>query len=105
MRLSLHCVGGFTGPAGAQTRSVDVERLPAAAAARLRALVEALAHELDTAGRPPTLLKPHPQPWDFTYTLTIDDGTPRQVRFHVDAAPQPLREIVEVLEARPPDPA
>lgn len=101
MRLSLQCVGGFTGPAGAQTRSVDVERLPAAEAARLRALVQALA----AAGLPPALLKPRPQPWDFTYTLTIDDGTPRQVRFHVDAAPQPLREIVEVLEARPPDPA
>jgi hypothetical protein len=105
MRLSLHCVGGFTGPAGAQTRSVDVERLPAADGARLRALVQALAQELDTAGRPPALLKPRPQPWDFTYTLTIDDGMPRRVRFHVDAAPPPLREIVEVLEARPPDPA
>jgi hypothetical protein len=101
MRLSLRCVGGFTGPAGAQTRSVDVDCLPAADAAHLRALVQAL----DPAALPPALLKPRPQPWDFTYTLTIENGAARQVRFHVDAAPPPLREIVDVLEARPPDPA
>jgi hypothetical protein len=96
MRLSLHCVGGFTGPAGAQTRSVDVDSLPAGEAARVRGLVQAL----DPARLPATLLKAQPQPWDFTYTLTIDH---RQVRFHVDAAPAALRELVEILEARPPD--
>jgi len=101
MRLALHCVGGFTGPAGAQTRSVDVDTLPPAERARLRALVAAL----DPGNLPAALLKPRPQPWDFTYTLTIDDGVARQVRFHVDAAPGPLREIVEVLEGRPPDPS
>jgi hypothetical protein len=37
---------------------------------------------------------------DFTYTLTVDG---KQVRFHVDAAPAALRELVEILEARPPD--
>jgi len=102
MRLALHAVGGFTGPAGAQTRSVDVHALPAAARARLRALVAAL----DPGHLPPALLKPRPQPWDFTYTLTIDDdgGPARQVRFHIDAAPQPLRELVEWFEQRPPDP-
>jgi hypothetical protein len=96
MRVSLHCVGGFTGPAGAQTRSVDVDSLPAAERTRVQALVQAL----DVAGLPATLLKPRPQPWDFTYTLTVDG---RQVRFHLDAAPAPLRELVGVLEARPPD--
>ncbi len=96
MRLSLHCVGGFTGPAGAQTRTVDVDDLPAAERTRVQALVQAL----DVARLPATLLKPRPQPWDFTYTLTVDG---RQVRFHLDAAPAPLRELVEVLEARPPD--
>lgn len=101
MRLALHCVGGFTGPAGAQTRSVDVDALPPAERARLRALVAAL----DPGNLPAALLRPRPQPWDFTYTLTIDDGVARQVRFHVDAAPGPLREIVEVLEGRPPDPS
>jgi len=96
MRLSLHCVGGFTGPAGAQTRSVDVDSLPAGEAARVRGLVQAL----DPAKLPATLLKARPQPWDFTYTLTVDN---HQVRFHVDAAPAALRELVEILEARPPD--
>ncbi|SDC74482.1 hypothetical protein SAMN05428966_102245 [Massilia sp. PDC64] len=94
MRLSLHGVGGFTGPAGAQTRSVDVDGLPAAERARVQALVQALG------SLPATLMKPRPQPWDFTYTLTVDG---RQVRFHLDAAPAPLRELVGILEARPPD--
>jgi hypothetical protein len=96
MRLSLHCVGGFTGPAGAQTRSVDVDTLPAAERTRVQALVQGL----DSAQLPATLLKAQPQPWDFTYTLTVDG---KQVRFHVDAAPAALRELVEILEARPPD--
>lgn len=91
MRLSLHSVGGFTGPAGAQTHSVDVERLPAADAARVRALVQAL----DVEHLPATLLKARPQSWDFTYTLTVDD---RQVRFHLDAAPAALRDLVEFIE-------
>jgi hypothetical protein len=91
MRLSLHSVGGFTGPAGAQTHNVDVERLPAADAARVRALVQAL----DPAHLPATLLKARPQSWDFTYTLTVDD---RQVRFHLDAAPAALRDLVEFIE-------
>jgi hypothetical protein len=94
MRLSLHSVGGFTGPAGAQTRSVDVDRLPAADAARVRALVQAL----DVAHLPATLLKARPQSWDFTYTLTIEDGAERQVRFHLDAAPPALRDLVEFIE-------
>jgi hypothetical protein len=94
MRLSLHSVGGFTGPAGAQTHSVDVERLPAADAARVRALVQAL----DVEHLPATLLKARPQSWDFTYTLTIGDGVERQVRFHLDAAPAALRDLVEFIE-------
>jgi hypothetical protein len=94
MRLSLHSVGGFTGPAGAQTHSVDVDHLPAADAARVRALVQAL----DPAHLPATLLKARPQSWDFTYTLTIEDGVPRQVRFHLDAAPAALRDLVEFIE-------
>jgi hypothetical protein len=96
MRLSLHCVGGFTGAAGAQAWNVDVDQLPAAEAARVRALVAAL----DPAHLPATLLKPRPQPWDFTYTLAIDNGAQRQVRFHLDAAPAALRELVELLEKR-----
>nr|AGU09983.1 hypothetical protein [uncultured organism] len=99
MRLSLHCVGGFTGPAGAQTRTVDLDRLAPADAARLRALVDSLG----PAQLPPSLLKPRPQPWDFVYTLTIENGAPRRLHFHTDAAPPALRELAALLEAYPPD--
>jgi hypothetical protein len=98
MRLSLQCVGGFTGPAGAQTRHVDLDRLPAAEAARLRALLEAI----DLARLPASLMKSRPQPWDFVYTLTVENGAPHQLRFHMDTAPAALRELVESLEPYPP---
>jgi hypothetical protein len=98
MRLSLHCVGGFTGPAGAQTRSVDLDRLPTDEALRLRALLQAL----DLAHLPASLMKPRPQPWDFVYTLTVDNGGHHQLRFHTDGAPAALSELVNVLEQYPP---
>jgi hypothetical protein len=98
MHLSLHCVGGFTGPAGAQVREVDPDRLPAAEGARLRALVGAL----DLAHLPATLMKARPQSWDFVYTLTVDDDVRRQVRFHADAAPPALRELTDLLNGLPP---
>lgn len=98
MRLSLHCVGGFTGPAGAQTREVDLDRLPAAEAQRLQALLQAA----DLARLPPSLLKSRPQPWDFVYTLTVENGARRQLRFHTDAAPAPLSELVDMLQQYPP---
>jgi hypothetical protein len=97
MRLSLQCVGGFTGPAGAQTRTVDLDHLPAVEAARLRALLAAV----DVAQLPSTLMKPRPQSWDFVYTLTVENGASKQVRFQVDAAPAALKELVEVLEQYP----
>lgn len=99
MRLSLHCVGGFTGPAGAQTFTADLERMPAADAARLRQLIGSL----DLAHLPASLMKPHPQPWDFVYTLTVENGTRRQLRFQTDAAPPALGEIVDIMQQYPPD--
>jgi hypothetical protein len=99
MRLSLHCVGGFTGPAGAQTRTVDLDRLPPAEAARLRALLASA----DLACLPASLMKPHPQPWDFAYTLKVENGTCHQLRFHTDAAPAALGELVDLLQQYPPD--
>jgi hypothetical protein len=54
MRLSLHSVGGFTGPAGAQTKSVELDRLAPREAARLRALVSSL----DFAALPASITKP-----------------------------------------------
>lgn len=99
MRLSLHCVGGFTGPAGAQTRTVDLDRIPADEAARLRTLLQGL----DVARLPATLMKPKPQPWDFVYTLTVENGACHTLRFHVDGAPPALGELVSILEQFPPD--
>lgn len=100
MRLSLHCTGGFTGPAGAQTRSVDVDALPAPDAAHLRTLVRSL----DLARLPATLLKTQPQSWDFTYTLTVDEGGAcRSLRFHADGAPPALQELTDLLQQYPPD--
>jgi hypothetical protein len=99
MRLSLRCVGGFTGPAGAQTYSLDLARAPAAEAERLRTLLDAL----DLAQLPASLMKTHPQPWDFVYTLTVENGTCHVLRFHTDAAPPALGEIASLLQQYPPD--
>ena len=97
MRLSLRCVGGFTGPAGAQTRTVDTAQLPGAEGDRLQALV----HQLDAAHPPATLLKERPQSSDFTYTLVVEDGALHQFRFHKDAGPPVLRELVDCMEKYP----
>lgn len=97
MRLSLRCVGGFTGPAGAQVRSVDTDTLPDAEADRLRALVR----QLELENMPATLMKDRPQSSDFTYTLVVDDGALHQLRFHKDAGTPVLKELVDCLEKYP----
>jgi len=110
MRLSLRSSGGFTGPAGAETRTVDTAVLAPADAQRLQALVEQLdqqmGHQLDhrlSPGAPPqSLLKARPQSWDFSYTLSIDNGAQRTIAFHLDAAPAPLKALVDCLNDYPP---
>jgi hypothetical protein len=100
MRLSLHTVGGFTGPAGAQTRTVDLDQLPAAQAARLRAL----AGSLDFAALPASITSPRPQSWDLLHTLTVSgDGGAHTVRFHSEAAPPALRALADALNEFAPD--
>jgi hypothetical protein len=102
MRLSLHSVGGFTGPAGAQTYTVELDRLPPREAGRLRTLVDSL----DFATLPATLTKARPQSWDFLHTLDVSDGGQHhQVRFHSEAAPPALAKLAELLADYPPDPA
>jgi hypothetical protein len=93
-------VGGFTGPAGAERFSADLAHMPAADAARLRTLLDSL----DLAHQPATLLKTHPQPWDFKYTLTVDNGARRELCFHLDAAPAQLGELVELLRQQAREP-
>ena len=100
MKLSLRSTGGFTGPVGAVTRSVDVAALPHEGRAHASALVDA-ARPFDL---PTQLLLPSPHSWDFLYTLTIEDGgRSREVKLHLDAAPPTLRALVEWLEEQTPD--
>lgn len=100
MRMLLHSVGGFTGPAGAQARTVDLAAMPSAQALPLRALVLAC----DFFSLPATLLKPRPQSWDFVHTLQIqDDARSHTVRFHEEAAPAALQQLTQALGALAPD--
>ncbi|MGV7209871.1 protealysin inhibitor emfourin [Oxalobacteraceae bacterium A2-2] len=100
MHLRLSSSGGFTGPAGAQARSVDLDALPPARAGELRSLLAAC----DFFALPDQLVKPQPQSWDFQYTLRAEDGgRAHQVRYHLDAAPAPLRELTERLNRLAPD--
>lgn len=100
MRLVLHSVGGFTGPAGAHTRTVDTSPLSAAAATRWRQLVQ----DCDFFALPDKLPAAAPQSWDFLHTLRVeDDGRAHTVRFHLDAAPPALRELTAALNRRAPD--
>lgn len=97
MHLILRCTGGFTGPAGSQTRSLDLARLPAEQAQQLQALVQAC----DFFSLPEQLAKPAPQPWDFQYTLEVaddgDGGHAHAVLYHLDAAPPPLQALTQQL--------
>lgn len=94
MRLILKCTGGFTGPAGAQTRTVDLDQLPQAQASQLQQLLQAS----DFFALPPKLVKPAPQSWDFKYELEVDDGGAAHcVVYHLDEASPPLKELTEKL--------
>ena len=100
MRIVLHSVGGFTGPAGAQTRTVDLDALPAAQASKLRSLVQAC----DFFSLPATFNKPQPQSWDFVHTVQIqDEARSHTVRFHEDAAPSALQKLTQAVSALAPD--
>ncbi len=94
MRLTLKCTGGFAGPAGAQTRTVDLSQLPAEQAGQL----EQLLHASDFFTLPPKLIKAAPKSWDFQYDLEVDQGGQAHcVRYHLDEASPPLRELTEKL--------
>ena len=99
MKLTLRKIGGVTGPVGAVTRTVDLDTLPAARAARARALVDAAR----LSAQPAHVFLPHPRPWDFRFVLEAEDGgAVRRVELHLDAADAPLRALGEWLEDQPP---
>lgn len=94
MRLTLKCTGGFTGPAGAQTRTVDLAQLPQPQADELQKLLRAS----DFFALHPTLVKEAPKSWDFQYDLEVEDGGQSHcVRYHLDEAPAPLKALTQKL--------
>ena len=97
LKLTLRSIGGFSGPAGAQTWSLDLDALPAPERAHAQALVDA-ARLFD---QPAKLLLAAPKSWDFRYVLDAQDGTRSQhIELHLDAAGKPLRALVDWLAAR-----
>ncbi|MYM66496.1 hypothetical protein GTP45_06550 [Pseudoduganella sp. FT55W] len=94
MRLTLKCTGGFTGPAGAQTRTVDLAQLPPEQAGQL----EQLLRTSDFFALQPKLVKEAPKSWDFQYDLEVDDGQQTHcVHYHLDEAPPALQQLTEKL--------
>ncbi len=99
-KLVLSSTGGFTGPAGAQTRTVDLATLPAAKAQHLQQLLQAC----DFTALPHRMAKAAPQSWDFEYSLQIESGgQTHTVKFHKDQAPPALKKLAEALDELPPD--
>ncbi|HEX3593930.1 MAG TPA: protealysin inhibitor emfourin [Polyangiaceae bacterium] len=102
MKIELEVTGGFTGPAGKQTISVDTARLPVTDAAPLDRDLERLPHA--TWGN--QYLKAHPKPWDFVHELRISDaGGQRSAKFHLDEGPPELSAIARRLTELSPSPA
>ncbi len=99
-RLSLRCTGGFTGPAGAQTRTVDLSLLPPHQAHELEHLLTAS----DFFTLPDKLLKQAPQSSDFLFDLKVDQGPQAHcIQYHLDAVPAPLKELTDKLYEVDPD--
>ena len=103
MRITLTSTGGFTGPAGASTTTLDESSLAPPEAARLRALVADLA----AAAVPPVSKLARVQPWDFVHRLTVEgEGQPATYQFHEAAAPPALRalydEVLRLTSERQP---
>jgi hypothetical protein len=94
MRLTLTSTGGFAGPAGAQTRTVDLAQLPQQQADELQQLL----HASDFFALHPKLVKEAPKSWDFQYDLKVeDDGQSHCVSYHLDEAPPSLKALTEKL--------
>jgi hypothetical protein len=96
MRITLRSVGGFTGPAGAETFSIDLDALPSQRAAALRDLVEAA--RFFSLG--PTFLNQTPRSWDFVHELSIEHGgSLTTVKFHDQAAPPELLALADAVRS------
>jgi len=99
-KLVLRTCGGFSGPAGAETRTVDLDKIPAAQASQLRRLVD----ESNVYALPATLTKTTPQSWDFEHSLYVEaGGKTHTVRYHMDAAPPALQQLTKQISQLPRD--
>jgi hypothetical protein len=95
MRIELKSVGGFTGPAGAETINIDTDTLGKSDADCIVKFVKAA----DIFSLPDKIHLQKPRSWDFLYTLTIEENAAKKtVEFHKDAAPAALQELTEKLE-------
>jgi hypothetical protein len=95
LKIVLRKWGGFTGKAGAEVHELDVDSLPPAEASRLRQMVQGAGF----SQLPGRLVKPAPQPWDFSYSLTIEEGgQSHTVEFHQDAISPALQALVQELQ-------
>ena len=94
MRMTLRCTGGFAGPAGAQTRTIDLAQLPHEQAEQMQQMVQAC----DFFALPEKLVKNEPKSWDFQYDLEVDEGRQAHtVHYHLDAVPEQLRALTEKI--------
>ena len=99
MKISLRSSGGFTGPAGATTRSLNLDELPDERRREGLALIEA-ANLFD---RPPKSKLAAPRPWDFNQVLEVTDGDRvHRIEFHLDAVDDSLRALVDWIDASEP---
>jgi hypothetical protein len=95
MRVSLRSVGGFTGPAGAVTRTIDVDALPNDRKAKALEVINAAR----VFERPAKIMLEHPRPWDFQHVLEVDDGPrSRRIVLHEAAADDSLRELLDWIQ-------
>lgn len=94
MRLILRCTGGFTGRAGAQTRTVELTQLHPNEAMQ----VEQLVHSSNFFTLPTELLKTAPQSWDLQYDLEVQEGQQTHcVRYNLEQAPASLKSLTEKI--------
>jgi hypothetical protein len=95
MRIELRSVGGFTGPIGAKISKIDTDTITKGDEECIINLVKVA----DIFSLPDKIHLSKPRPWDFLYTLTLDENTrTKTVEFHKTAAPAALQELTEKIE-------
>lgn len=73
--------------------AVDVDDLPAAAAARVRDALAGLDFDRAAAGGP----RPPGGPDRYQYDLEVNDGRPRRLTAHEPDVPPDLQAVIDVL--------